>query len=124
MIKINNSVIWTKHCSRFLLTFFVQAGYYGEGLIGIGFFVPAYLDVPQYKKCTGELQSGLGTLLCKPYEQPVDCPNDSWNQLYGENGVAAFTDCEGSFFKGCIKNFERLDFNDRSNYFNIVVLCN
>ena len=55
------------------------------------------MNVPELEKCAGLLQRGLATVLCKPLEQPADCSNDSWKQLYGDNGVASFSDCEGSF---------------------------
>ena len=67
-----------------------------ENLIGEDTTRPAYMDVPKYRKCTGKLQGDQTASHCKPLEQPADCPDDSWIQLYGENGVALnFTDCEG-----------------------------
>ena len=68
----------------------------GDPQIGGNTTRPAYLDVPEYLKCVGELKSGPTTFHCKPLEQAADCPNDSWSQLYGENGVAVnFSDCKG-----------------------------
>ena len=51
---------------------------------------PEYLSVPALMKCTGEKDMGGWLAFCKPAEKSKDCPQDSWNQLYGECGVADF----------------------------------
>ena len=40
---------------------------------------------------------GTWDAVCKPQSQPSECPNDSWNQLFGENGVGNedLENCEG-----------------------------
>ena len=57
-----------------------------------GYEVPApeYLSVPALMKCTGEKEMDGWLAFCKPTEKSADCPKDSWDQLYGECGVADF----------------------------------
>ena len=54
-----------------------------------------YMSVPDYKKCAQQYREPLGVMRfwCEPAFMPWDCPVDSWNQLFGECGVADFKLC-------------------------------
>jgi len=54
---------------------------------GPGTLPPLYLSVPEWRSCTGSKDMGTWDAVCKPQSQPSECPNDSWNQLFGEDGV-------------------------------------
>ena len=58
-----------------------------------GMMPPAYLSVPQYKACVDKKNMGSWSSICKPAEKPVDCPADSWEQLFGECVVREIFDC-------------------------------
>ena len=57
---------------------------------------PAYFYVPQLDDCVERVEEGINFVYdnvsiyedrCQPAVQPDSCPDDSWNQLFGENGV-------------------------------------
>ena len=72
---------------------------------------PAYLDVPDFRKCLGSLEGK--PQLCKPAERPEDCPLGSWVMLHGPvmGGKPKFTavDCQDPIMKPAIEPLELAD---------------
>ena len=70
---------------------------------------PEYLSVPALMKCTGEKDMDGWLAFCKPAgEKPEECPEESWEKLYGECGVA-------DFFSVCDKKKKKCDERNISN---------
>ena len=61
---------------------------------GNGTETPAYLSVENWEKCIGSMIEGSLEKLCEPNEKPSDCPDNSWEQLFGECGVSIFSKCQ------------------------------
>lgn len=62
--------------------------------------MPPHLFVENWEKCAGirtiGTEESAPSFSCKPLIPPFDCPLDTWDQLYGSNGVADyFFDCQG-----------------------------
>ena len=83
----------------------------------IGLGAPAYLNVPDYRKCLGDhpSPSGSHTELCLPVKKPAGCPANSWTEmikpevfsgircaLHDKNGYGMPSFLEVPGFKDCL----------------------
>ena len=51
---------------------------------------PPHIYVANWRDCSGSKDMGGWTAACKPADRPHDCPLESWEKLFGENGVADY----------------------------------
>ena len=58
-----------------------------------GVTMPNYLSVSQWRTCVDQVDMGAWSKLCKPEKKPNDCPQSSWDQLFGECVVSEFSYC-------------------------------